>query len=182
MYNQDQATVEQYRNGVMIKDLETWSAELVLNSSFIPDFGSLNLLKQAESRFDRYIELLEMVEGNEPPEVLHTMANSIRMEDDCGAYQVTVNTFSKFMTLEYIKAFIEILAKVDFRRSDLASDMIIIMSQIKIDEQTSFLQLFEQELKTCKSSAAGHAVQLLNKELRSGSLNHSKTLVQASAI
>ncbi len=164
----------------MIKDLETWSAELVLNSSFIPDFGSLNLLKQAETRFDRYIELLEMVEGNEPLEVLHTMANSIRMEDDCGAYQVTLNTFSKFMTETYTKVFIDILAKVDFRRSDLASDLIIIMSHISIDEQTSFLHLFEQELKACKSSAAGHVIQLLNKEIRSGTINHNDSFKLAA--
>lgn len=166
----------------MIKDLEAWSAELVLNSSFIPDFGSLNLLKQAETRFDRYIELLEMVEGNEHPEVLHTMANSIRMEDDCGAYQVTINTFRKFMTEEYIKAFIEILAKVDFRRSDLASDLIIIMSQTNIDEQTSFLQLFEHELKACKSSASGHVIQLLNKEIRSGTINLNNTPSKLTSI
>ncbi len=166
----------------MIKDLEAWSAELVLNSSFIPDFGSLNLLKQAETRFDRYIKLLEMVEGNEPPEVLHTLANSIRMEDDCGAYQVTLITFSKFMTEAYIKAFIDILAKVDFRRTDLASDLIIIMSQINIDEQTSFLQLFEQELKACKSSASGHVIQLLNKEIRSGTINHNSAPSKLAAI
>ena len=158
----------------MISDLKEWSAELVFNSSFIPDFGALNLIKQAESRFDRYIELLEMVEGDEPPEILHTMANSIRMEDDCGAYQVTIDTFSKFMTKEYIKAFIEVLAKVDFRRSDIASDLVIKMSHIMINENMSFLQAFENELNCCKSSAAGHSIQVVNLEKRKGTLQHAK--------
>ncbi|THB75112.1 MAG: hypothetical protein D6B28_01165 [Gammaproteobacteria bacterium] len=158
----------------MITDLQAWSAELVLNSSFIPDFGSLNLLRQAETRFDRYVELLEMVEGNEPPEILHTMANSIRMEDDCGAYQVTIDTFCKFMGNEYLNAFIEVLAKVDFRRSDLASDMVIKMSQIEIGESTTFLQALENEISNCKSSAAGHCIQIINKEKFKNTLNHAK--------
>lgn len=158
----------------MITDIKTWSAELVFNSSFIPDFGSLNLLQQAETRFDRYIELLEMVEGTEPPEVLHTMANSIRMDDDCGAYQITIDTFRKFMTWGYLIAFVEILAKVNFRRPDLASDLVIAMSQTMIGENYSFLQAFEHELESSKSNAAAQSLQIIIREKRNDSLNHTK--------
>lgn len=158
----------------MITDLKAWSAELVLNSSFIPDFGSLNLLQQAETRFDRYIELLEMVEGNEPPEILHTLANSIRMDDDCGAYQVTIDTFRKFMSWGYLIAFIEVLAKVNFRRPDLASDLVIIMSQTKLGENCTFLQAFERELENSKTSAASNSTQVIIQEKRKGTLSYNK--------
>lgn len=148
----------------MIADKEKWISELMDSCEFNPDFGSLNLIKDAESKFDKYISLLEMIDGNEGPEIVRALINSIRASNDSGAYQATIHALSKFFKPGYAISFIDSIAKLTFKRPDLASDLLLLIADFKTEEHRLFVNEFNTQLKFTHSSSTSHVISFIKVE------------------
>ncbi|THB65670.1 MAG: hypothetical protein D6B27_08135 [Gammaproteobacteria bacterium] len=148
----------------MISDKKEWIQQLLDCCRFVPDFGSLNLIKHAKNSFDKYLFLLEMVEGNEGPEIVRALIDSIQIQSDSGAYLVTVDTLKKFLKPGYARAFIDPLARLTFRRPDLASDLLFNMANYFTEEQRIFVDEFNDELRRSHSGATTQLINFIKSE------------------
>ena len=112
----------------MINDIKSWCEEVVLMGN-IDQTEDLNLsdedFKEGEQDFDRYLELLGMVEGNEGIEVFKAIINSVQVENDYGAYQRTLNTALKFPPEVYAQGLVQTLPGLIDRNQDWAGDFLL---------------------------------------------------------
>lgn len=80
----------------MIGDFTAWREE-VLFTGAIPQDGDTSIdAAEAERRCDRYVELLEMIEGDEGDEVFQTIIDSMVAEDDYEVYQASLRIAFRF--------------------------------------------------------------------------------------
>jgi TPR repeat protein len=73
----------------VIRDLDAWRTELMETGDIPQDADESADPAEAERRTLRYIELLEMVEGDEPDEVFLALVDSMQAKDDYEVYQTT---------------------------------------------------------------------------------------------
>ena len=90
-------------------DFDSWRKELIVSGAIIQDDDNSVSPERAEYRFNRYIELLEMVRGDEPEMVFHAIVDSIQVEEDYGAYEAVYNALWRFPPDKFSQYFISAL-------------------------------------------------------------------------
>ena len=153
----------------MITDIDSWINELLETGFFIHDFNLAVVSEQAQTRFNRYIELLEQVKGDEGPEVVRALCDSIQMTDDYGVYQVTLDKLALFICPGYARCFIDGLVKIIQIRPDLANDLLIMIAQAP--QSDAFIQEFNRELTLSNQSTARRLICFILAEEQVGRLD-----------
>lgn len=154
---------------ILITDIDSWISELLETGFFIQDFNLADVSEQAQTRFNRYIELLEQIEGNEGPEVVRALCDSIQMTDDYGVYQLTLDKLGQFIRPGYARCYIEGLVKIIQIRPDLANDLLIMIAQAT--ESDAFIKEFNRELTLSNKSAARRVICFILAEEEVGRLD-----------
>ncbi|GAA0976665.1 hypothetical protein GCM10009555_036550 [Acrocarpospora macrocephala] len=80
----------------MISEIDEWRAELVELGAIVQDDDNSVPVDVAEARFNRYTELVGMVDRAEGPPVVDALISSMRAEQDYGAYQATHGALALF--------------------------------------------------------------------------------------
>ncbi len=155
----------------MIADSQAWIDELDQNAEFVSDFGAQNVQEEAEERFNRYIELLDQVNGDEGPEVLRALIDSMRMQEDCGVYQVTLATIDKFFQVGYERCLVDMLPGLIERRADLASDLVDLIMALKSTSRDTFIEGFFTAVDHAKPETRALIMQFLHAELAKGTIS-----------
>jgi hypothetical protein len=89
--------------------LEDWRKELIQTGNIVQDDDDSISQKEAKDRLNRYVELLEMVEGDESQHVFQAIVDSIQAENDYGAYESTYNALWKFSPEKFARYFVSAL-------------------------------------------------------------------------
>jgi len=89
-----------------------WCKELLSNSKLVQDDDDSTSPEEAERRFNRYVQLVDMVNGKEPQEVFQALADSIRVPEDYGAYEAVHNALWKFSPDNFAEYFVAALPKL----------------------------------------------------------------------
>ncbi len=76
--------------------VQQWCTEVVLTGDIVQDGDESIPQEQAEERFNRYVQLIDMVTGRESRQVFQALVDSIRASEDYGAYEGTHNALWKF--------------------------------------------------------------------------------------
>jgi hypothetical protein len=74
-----------------ISDHNAWECELVATGLIVQDNDNSVSPEEAERRFNRYVALTDLVQGDEGVAVATALVRSIQVEHDYGAYQNTIN-------------------------------------------------------------------------------------------
>jgi hypothetical protein len=77
-------------------DLTAWCEELLQNSNIVQDGDDSVAQAEVERSFNRFVELVDMTQGDEPPQVFQALIDSIRVPDDYGAYEAVHNALWNF--------------------------------------------------------------------------------------
>jgi hypothetical protein len=83
-----------------IEQLSEWRAELIICGDIVQDEDNTVPQKVAEERFNRYIEMLESVEGNEGEGVFNAIIDSITPREDYGSFERVLGTLNKFSSVD----------------------------------------------------------------------------------
>jgi len=84
----------------VIKDFPAWRAELMRTGMIPPDSDLTVDPDQAERDCRRYVELVDMVVGNEGREVFDALLASMQVSEDYEVYESTVRVLHLFRTPE----------------------------------------------------------------------------------
>lgn len=102
----------------MIKmSIDDWCKELLQNSKLVQDDDDTVAPEEAERRFNRFVQLVDMVNGKETQLVFQTLVDVIRMPEDYGAYESIHNALWKFSPEQFAEYFVGALPKLIRRMS-----------------------------------------------------------------
>lgn len=97
----------------MIKmSIEDWCKELIRNSELAQDGEEIDSRDGAENSFNRFVQLVDMVNGKESQAVFQALVDSIRMPEDYGAYEAVHDALWKFPPESFAKYFVSSLPKL----------------------------------------------------------------------
>ncbi|QDV23871.1 hypothetical protein [Aureliella helgolandensis] len=89
-----------------------WRKELLKNSKLVQDDDDTTPTEEAERRFNRYIQLVDMVNGKEAQEVFQALVDSIRVPEDYGAFEAVHRALWKFSPDDFADYFVAALPKL----------------------------------------------------------------------
>ena len=89
-----------------------WCKELLGNSKLVQDGDDSTSSEEAERRFNRYVQLVDMVNGKEAQEVFQALVDSICVSEDYGAYEAVHNAIWKFPPGNFAEYFVPALPKL----------------------------------------------------------------------
>lgn len=82
----------------MIEDFTTWRRELMRTGRIAPDSDTTVDREQAELDCRRYVELVDMVRGDEGRKVFDALLASMQVPEDYEVYEATVRVLHLFKT------------------------------------------------------------------------------------
>jgi hypothetical protein len=88
---------------VMIADISEWRTELIDLGDIIQEDDTSVSAEVAKERFNRYTQLVGMVEGTEGVLVVEALIASMRALNDYGAYQSTHGALALFPVADLVK-------------------------------------------------------------------------------
>jgi hypothetical protein len=89
---------------VVVGEYRSWRRELLRTGRIVQDGDDSVPPEVRQARFHRYLELVEMVEGNDGPEVFGSLIDSMQVGHDYGAYQRTLKALDRFPRGQFIRA------------------------------------------------------------------------------
>lgn len=102
----------------MIKmSIEDWCKELALESKLAQDGDDSIAPEEAERRFNRFVQLVDMVNGKETQAVFQSLVDAIRMPEDYGAYEALHTALWKFPPEKFAEYFVSALPRLIKRMS-----------------------------------------------------------------
>jgi hypothetical protein len=162
----------------MIKNIQEWQKELIFTGNIVQDTNESVPQPEAERRFNRYIELLDMVEGDEGQQVLTSVIRSIQVKHDYGAYQTTLGIILwKFPPDLMIPVLLSELPTLIHRQPDWAGDIINQIAQQHDTENKVLTELFNKEIAKLSNDSREIIVQFVRNEENGGWLGHLRGIL-----
>lgn len=134
----------------MIPDFEKWRVELLFTGKIVPDYNKIVPQEEAERRWNRYVELLEMVEGDEGQEVLEAIINSAQAKPnhDYGAYQTLITVVGKFPGEIFAKGFAKTISDLFDRDEEFTGDLLLELGKVCTSEEPPCSDVFNEGLES----------------------------------
>ncbi|MGW7428186.1 hypothetical protein ACWGIN_01410 [Streptomyces sp. NPDC054861] len=84
-------------------DFDAWRRELLLTGGLVKDGDASEYGSEAQTSFDRYIELADVVDGTEGPAAVEALIASLHAEDDHGAHEAVYGALERFPGRDLVK-------------------------------------------------------------------------------
>jgi hypothetical protein len=154
---------------VVIQNVSEWELELVQTGKIVQD-GDISVSPdEAEKRFSRYVELVDMVEGDEGPEVVKALVRSIQVRYDYGAYQGTMNAILDRFPMELmVPVLLSELPDLIQRQPEWAGDII---NQVTHQDNTAakvVVRLFNKEVSKLSPQDRQSIMKFIRQEENGG--------------
>ena len=125
-----------------MSDFDKWRNELLFVGNIVQDSDESVETDEAEKRFNRYIEMLESLDGTEGFNYALSIFESIQAEDDYGAYQAAGHAAWKFGEKYFCEALIHELPRLIKTLPDWAGDFMVSIANGEDTEYESTIKTF----------------------------------------
>ena len=160
--------------------MEELIKELLFTGNIIQDSDESVPWPERETRFNRYIELLDSISGSEGLLVAKAIIQSMQSENDYGAYQTTQSTLGKFPSEEYIEALISELPSMIERKSEWAGELLCGLANSVGTKYESDIHLFTKKLSESPTKSRNIVLQYINQQEHEGWLEHRIGVLSAN--
>ncbi len=159
--------------------MEELIKELIVTGNIFQDSDESIPWPERENRFNRYIELLDSIEGNEGLSVAKALIQSMQAKDDYGAYQSTQGALGRFPSAEYIEALIAELPELILKQSDWAGDLLCGLAKSVGTEYGSDIRLFINMLSKSPTESKVIISEFIKQQEQDGWLEHRRGVLSA---
>jgi len=135
----------------MSVDFQTWRRELLHTGDIVQDGDKPVPQPEREQRFNRYIEMLDAVSGQEGIETFIAIVDSLQARQDYGAYQRTYGTLRKFPASVAARGLIASLPRLIVRQPDCAGVILSELARSIHQERHAVLSTFKRELSAASA-------------------------------
>jgi hypothetical protein len=151
-----------------IANFAAWESELIVTGRIVQDDDISVTVDEAERRFNRYIALVEMVEGNEGTNAARALYRSIQAQHDYGAYQNTINKLLfSFPVAQTVAALVAELPRLIAELPDWAGDLISSLAQAE-GRSDALTQAFNTCLRIANAETRNFIVEFIRNQEKSG--------------
>ena len=158
-------------------EISKWCEEVVQLGAIAQDDDDTVSEQAAVERFDRYVELIDMVDGDEPQEVFQAIVDSIRSDEDYGAYEATYNALWRFPPDKYAEYFVGALPRFIRRYGDSSGRFLLGLVGWAVD---SHLPPFNEALAQASPEARTVILDYVRTQEREGWFEDDIGLIGAS--
>ena len=153
---------------------DKWRAELCAVGRIVQDDDSSVSADDAESRFNRYISMLDAVTGNEHPDYALAILASIQSIHDYGAYQTTIDAALRFGPQRFSTALLTELPRLIEDLPDWAGELLnVVVNTTSRD----LVGPFNDVLLDCDEDRRELVVEFVRENEASGWLEHKRGLL-----
>jgi hypothetical protein len=105
-------------------NVASWCAEVIDLGDIVQDSDDSVSDAERELRFDRYVELVDAMTGEEPDEAFRCLVASVRDQDDYGAHEAVVSALLRFAPPRRARLTASVLADTAQRVPDFAGNLL----------------------------------------------------------
>lgn len=156
----------------MIPSFEEWRAELLELGNIVQDIDETVSVQEAERRFNRYLEMLEGLDGNEGFEYALAVFESVRAEQDYGVYQAAERAAFRFGEDVYCKVLIHELPRLIDNLPDRAGDFLVSIANGQGTVHQGVINRFNKLLAELEPSARNKIRSYIANEEKGGWFSH----------
>ncbi|WP_296281273.1 hypothetical protein [Pseudoxanthomonas sp.] len=130
----------------MTASFEEWRAELLHVGNIVQDGDDSIGWSERQARFNRYVEMLDALKGSEGFEYVLAVFESLKAENDYGAYQIADRAAWRFGEISYCTALINELPRLIEGLPDRAGDLVGSIANAYGTKDESIIRVFNQLL------------------------------------
>jgi hypothetical protein len=130
----------------LIESFERWKSELLLVGNIVQDADLTVPRVEAARRFDRYIELLQLLKGTEGREYALAVIESIQARYDYGAYAEALRAAWRFGEEIYCSVLIDQLPRLISGVPDRAGEVLVSIANGQGTRHQSVIRTFNRLL------------------------------------
>ncbi len=149
-----------------------WKEELLLVGNIIQDSDESVPQEEAKRRFNRYIEMLDDVDGSEDPSCARAIFASVQAVDDYGAYQTTERAAWKFGEKCFCEALLQELPRLIKDLPDWAGNFLVSIANAQKTEHESIILTFNQQLSTLLTKDKEVILNFIYEQEKDGWFEH----------
>lgn len=153
--------------------------ELMFTGNIVQDSDDSISWPERENRFNRYIELLNSIEGNEGLSIAKALIQSMQAKHDYGAYQSTQTTLGRFPSETYIKALVSELPLMIEKQLEWAGELLSGLANSIDTKGKNDIALFNDTLSGLPKQLRDTICQYIRKQEQAGWLEHRKGILSA---
>ena len=166
----------------MTVDFEMWRRELLHTGDIVQDGDKSVPQSERERRFNRYIEMLEAVSGQEGIETFIAVLDSLQAKHDYGAYQGTYGTLRRFPPGVAGQGLVAALPRLIERQPDCAGDILSQLAKSPHQESIAVLSAFKSALTAASADAQKAIMDFVIREESGGWLDgRGKGVIRAGS-
>lgn len=115
-------------------DFDGWRRELLSTGDLVQEGDTSVSDEEAERRYDRYVELADMIDGTEGPAAVHALIASLRAEEDYGAHQAVYGALERFPSEVFVSGTVLAAAALVAIPRDHSGAVLQLLSLLADDE------------------------------------------------
>ncbi|MFI2812830.1 MULTISPECIES: hypothetical protein [Microbulbifer] len=158
--------------------MEALIRELIFTGNIVQDSDESVPWPERENRFNRYIELLDSIDGSEGLPVARALIQSMQSDDDYGAYQTTQAALGKFSSKEYIEALTLELPPMIKRGSEWAGELLCSLANSVGTQHEADIALFIRALNELPGEDKNTISRYIEQQEEGGWLAHRKGVLR----
>lgn len=149
-----------------------WKDELLLVGNIVQDSDESISQEEAESRFNRYIEMLDAIDGSEGEKHAKAVFASIQAVDDYGAYQTAESAVWKFGEEIFCIALLHELPRLIKDLPDWAGDFLVSIANAQDTEHKSIIHTFNNQISKLPTNKKDAILKFIQEQETEGWLEH----------
>jgi hypothetical protein len=155
-----------------MSSFDEWRKELLHVGNIVQDSDNSVSPDESEQRFNRYIEMLDLLGGTEGSEYTLAIFESIQAEHDYGAYQTACRSAWLFGEDNFCMSLIQELPRLIKTRPDWAGDFMVSIANGEGTEHESVIKTFNRHLKSVSSDKKNVILEYINEQEKNGWFEH----------
>lgn len=157
-----------------VADMPTWERELLSCRRIVQDEDTSVSVEEAERRFNRYIELIDAVDGTEGEPAARALMRSMQAVHDYGAYQATLGKLVfAFPPKEVAAAVVAEVPRLIDTLEDWAGDVLSLLTQAQ-GRSAELVQAFNSSLALAPVQDRARIVTFIRAQEGEGWLEHRR--------
>jgi hypothetical protein len=164
-----------------VADFEAWQCELLSCGCIVQDEDTSVPVEEAERRFNRYIELVDAVQGTEGERAARALIRSIQAVHDYGGYQATLGKLMfAFPPQEVALAVVAEVPRLISTLPDWAGDILSTLTQAQ-GRSAELVDAFNSSLDLAPPEQRASIVAFIRAQEAEGWLEHRRGVLAPEA-
>lgn len=163
---------DQHHEDSMIKDFESWKAEILFTGNIIQDGDNSVDPGERHRRFMRFVEMVDALTGNEGPLAVDSLFESIQVNYSYGAYHSINHALARFPEMEYLSGLVRALPRLIESLPDQAGEHLVSVANGMGGKWEYQIGIFNRIVAESSADVRASIISFVREQETNGWLDH----------